>query len=379
MHNLAIIGASYLQLPIIEKAKAMGYTTHVFAWSAGDVGESAADYFYPISIVEKELILEKCREIGISGICSIASDLAMVTVNYVAEHMGLIGNSLDCTYITTNKHAMREAFLKNGDPTPKSILVESMEDLAGTDLDFPVIVKPIDRSGSRGITKVEKAEDLENAICRAKQQGFLKCALVEEFAAGIEYSVECLSWKGNHTFLAMTRKYTTGAPNFIETGHLQPAPIETDLLERVKGTVFHALDSLKIAYGASHSELKIDADGNIKLIEIGARMGGDLIGSHLVELSTGIDFVKAVIQIAVGEAPNVERRWNRKAGIRFVFSQQDIMVLKKLKESHPQMLLEEDVSYSCNEKVEDSSMRFGYFLFMSDHGEEILAYLPSEI
>ena len=87
--DLAIIGASYLQLPLIEKAKEMGYTTHVFAWAAGDVGETAADYFYPISIVEKEEILQKCRQIGICGICSIASDLAMVTVNYVSEMMGL--------------------------------------------------------------------------------------------------------------------------------------------------------------------------------------------------------------------------------------------------------------------------------------------------
>ena len=68
--HLAIICASYLQLPLIEKAKDMGYTTHVFAWAAGDVGEEAADFFYPVSIVEKEEILDKCRQIGICGICS---------------------------------------------------------------------------------------------------------------------------------------------------------------------------------------------------------------------------------------------------------------------------------------------------------------------
>ena len=83
--NITIIGASYLQLPLIEKAKAMGYTTHVFAWAADDVGEREADFFYPISITEMEQIAEKCREIEIVGICSIASDLACVTVNYVAD------------------------------------------------------------------------------------------------------------------------------------------------------------------------------------------------------------------------------------------------------------------------------------------------------
>ena len=156
--NLAIIGASYLQLPLILKAKEMGYTAHVFAWAAGDVGEAAADHFYPISIVEKEEILAKCRELDICGICSIASDLAMVTVNYVAEKMGLNGNSIKATQKSTNKHAMRLAFEQNGDPSPKSIQVDAQTDLSSLRLAYPVIVKPTDRSGSRGIYKIEKAE-----------------------------------------------------------------------------------------------------------------------------------------------------------------------------------------------------------------------------
>ena len=116
MKKLAIIGASYLQNPLIEKAKSMGVETHVFAWECGDIGEKTADYFYPISIVEKEQILEKCKQIGIDGICTIASDLATIAVNYVANAMGLIGNSLECVELSTNKHMMRMAFEKNMDP-----------------------------------------------------------------------------------------------------------------------------------------------------------------------------------------------------------------------------------------------------------------------
>ena len=122
--NLAIIGASYLQLPLIEKAKQMGFTTHVFAWAANDVGEAVADHFYPISITEVDEITEKCREIGICGICSIATDLGNYAVNYVANKLGLPGNSMECTKMSTNKHLMREAFAANGDPSPKSILVD---------------------------------------------------------------------------------------------------------------------------------------------------------------------------------------------------------------------------------------------------------------
>ena len=223
--KLAIIGASYLQEPLIQKAKSRGIETHVFAWKVGDVGEKSADYFYPISITEKEKILKKCEEIRIDGICTIASDLAVTTVGYVAEHMGLIGNSTDSITKSTNKHIMRKCFEDNGDPSPKSIQITSIKDLEGIKLTYPIIVKPVDRSGSRGITELDSAQGLEEAIERAKEQGFEKCALVEEFVTGQEYSVEYISWKGKHHFLALTKKYTTGAPMFIETGHLEPAPV----------------------------------------------------------------------------------------------------------------------------------------------------------
>lgn len=376
MKKLAIIGASYLQMPLIEKAKSMGIETHVFAWAADDVGERAADHFYPISIVEKEQILEKCREIGIDGICSISSDLAMVTVNYVARQMDLIGNSAACTLRSTNKHQMRLAFEQNGDPSPKSLLVESVDDLRDVELRYPVIVKPTDRSGSRGITKLSDPAELEKAIVHAEEQGFEKKALVEEFAAGQEYSVEYISWQGEHHFLALTHKYTTGAPHFIETGHLQPAPVSEELLTRVKRVVSHALDSLGIRYGASHSELKIDEDGRIILIEIGGRMGGDFIGSDLVELSTGVDFVKAVIETALGTEPTLSFESSCAAAVRFVFSQGDIEVLNNIKREHPELLVREDVNTTFDHAVTDSSARFGYYLLQSPDAELLRRYMP---
>lgn len=378
MKKIAIIGASYLQEPLIQKAKQKGLETHVFAWAAGDVGEKSADYFYPISIVDKDDILKKCQEIGIDGICSIASDLGIITVNYVADKMGLIGNSMSCVEVSTNKHLMRQCFEKNGDPSPKSIQVKSIKDLEGIDLEYPVIVKPVDRSGSRGITKLESAEGLAEAIDRAIEQGFEKCALVEEFAEGQEYSVEYISWKGKHQFLALTKKYTTGAPDFIETGHLEPAPVDDETLRRVQNVVSHALTSLGIQYGASHSELKISDSGVIRLIEIGGRMGGDQIGADLVVLSTGYDFVSAVLDVALGIEPSYEKTRNSCAGIRFVFSQEDVATLEKLKREHPEILVEEDIHEITDDKVTDSGSRFGYYLFTSEDIEVLRRYLPSE-
>ena len=376
MKKLAIIGASYLQAPLIQKAKSKGIETHVFAWKANDVGEFLADYFYPISIVEKEEILTKCREIGIDGICSIASDLAAITVNYVADEMGLIGNSPECVEVSTNKHKMRQCFEMHGDPSPRSIQVSCVEDLTNISLEFPVIVKPVDRSGSRGITKVEDRSVLERAIKEAITQGFDKHALVEEFVTGQEYSVEYVSWEGKHTFLALTKKITTGAPDFIEKGHIEPAKVNNETLCQIQSIVSHALDSLGIRYGASHSEIKISDDGRISIIEIGGRMGGDHIGAHLVSLSTGYDFLDAVIEIALGEKPSAEKQDGSNAAIRFVFNDDDLKVLERMKAEHPEILVEEDIKPITGQKVTDSGSRFGYFLFASEKRELVEKYLP---
>lgn len=375
--KLAIIGASYLQEPLIQKAKSMGIETHVFAWKADDVGEKSADFFYPISIVEKDEILNKCKEIGIDGICSIASDLAAITVNYVANAMGLIGNSLECTYVSTNKHAMRKCFEANNIPSPRSILVREAEDMEGIDIRYPVIVKPLDRSGSRGITKVEREEDLPAAIEAAKHQGFEKAALVEEFVRGREYSVECISWRGEHTFLALTYKYTTNAPHFIEVAHLEPAVLDDVMLKQVKEIIFRALDSLHITNGASHSEVKISDDGEVKVIEIGGRMGGDWIGSHLVEMAMGIDFLKAVIQVALGEKPDISEKHSvRAAAIRYLFTKEDEKDLARLKAEHGEYIVCQGTLNNTGEAVTDSSTRLGYYLMEADCVEKLTAYLP---
>ena len=365
MKNLAIIGASYLQLPLIRKAKEMGYTTHVFAWASDDVGEKEADVFYPISIVEKEKICEECRKIGIDGICSIASDLASITVNYVANQLGLNSNSMESTQKSTNKYYMRKTFYECGDPSPKSYLVDENTDFEGISINFPAIVKPIDRSGSRGIYKVNSKEEIRNAVINAINEGFEKKALVEEFVEGQEYSVEFISYKGVHQFLALTLKYTTGAPHFIETGHMEPAPIESELLEKVKKVVEHALNSLEIENGASHSEIKIDSDGTIKIIEIGARMGGDCIGSHLVKYSTGIDFVKAVIDVACDKEPDLSQKYfPQPVKVVFILTEEDRQEFLRLKSKEPDKILEivDDEHADLIGHTTDSSNRAGCYL-----------------
>ena len=184
--KLVIIGANDFQNQLILKAKEKGFETYAFAWRDGAVGEKTADHFYPISIVEKEQILEECRKIKPDGIISIASDLAMITVNYIAEQLGLVGNGMECTLLTTNKYYMRKAFAKNGDPSPKNYCSDELTEELLQGMQFPLIVKPVDRSGSRGITKIHHEDELKEAIRVATEVSFDKKAMIEEFVEGTE-------------------------------------------------------------------------------------------------------------------------------------------------------------------------------------------------
>lgn len=366
--KIVIIGANDFQNQLILKAKEKGFETHVFAWKEGAVGEKTADYFYPISIIEKDLILQECKKIQPVGIISIASDLAAITVNYVAEKLGLIGNGIESSMLATNKYLMRKAFKQHGDPSPKYYCSDELTDAIVQTLEFPLIVKPVDRSGSRGITKVFCESELNEAIRVAEKISFDKKAMIEEFVEGEEYSVEYISYEGKHTFLALTKKYTTGVPHFIETGHMQPADVSDELLVDVKHVVEHALDTLKIRNGASHSEIKIADNGQIMIIEIGGRMGGDCIGSDLVRISTGYDFVNMVIDVASGKEPVFEKVCTpAKARIDFIFGPEDMQTLEQLQNECPETIYRvSEIEVFDGHKVVDSGSRYGYFITRSN-------------
>lgn len=365
--KLVIIGANDFQNQLILKANSMGFETHVFAWEEGAVGKVNASYFYPVSITEKEKILSICRGIEPVGVVSIASDLAVITVNYVADELGLPCNGNSMVLKCTNKYEMRKAFAQHGIPVPRFVKT-------GADLDekllmgfsYPLIVKPTDRSGSRGIYKVPDFARLQQAVDASIENSFEKKVIIEEFIDGEEYSCECISYEGEHHFLAFTKKFTTGAPHYIETGHIEPAGIPKKYQDKICNLIFSALDALGIKYGASHSEFKIDRDGNIGIIEIGARMGGDCIGSDLVYLSTGYDFLKMTIEAACGEKPELIKSGpNRTAQIKFIFNDDDIRELKTLKEESPDSIYRISEITAGGTPVTDSSTRLGYYITVS--------------
>lgn len=321
MKKIIIIGANNFQLPLVVKAKEMGLETHVFAWEDGAIGKEVADFFYPISIVDKEKILAEAKMIKPNAVLSIGSDLATITVNYLCNQLGLIGNSLECTGLTTHKYRMRQQLKKYDLPCPLFTHSKDAAQIAELGLRFPLIVKPVDRSGSRGVTRVDNLDELSNAIERASHESFSGEVITEEFIEGKEYSIEMISWKGEHFYLQTTEKETTGPPFFVEKSQHQPALLSTEILEKVKKIIDKSLTALGVESGASHSEVIITQEGQIYITEIGARMGGDYIGSDLVQLSTGFDFVKAVIKVSLGtfDPESIDLSGNHFSGTYFMF------------------------------------------------------------
>lgn len=172
--RIAIIGANEAIDILIRRAKDKGYETHVFAWECGDPGEKSADHFYPVSVDNKEKILEICKGLNIVGVASITSDFTVNTVNYVARNLGLVCNSEKTDAVARNKYLMRCAFKEAGLYTPwftkvdKNMNLQFMEEH-----DYPVIVKPTDRWSSKGVTRVDKYEELKDAVDYATSENVI--------------------------------------------------------------------------------------------------------------------------------------------------------------------------------------------------------------
>ncbi len=364
--KLAIIGASYLQLPLVLKAKEMGINTICFAWETGAVCKNYSDEYYPVSIIEKENILEICKSKNIDGITSIASDLAVSAVNYIANELKLIGNPIESIDLCLNKYLMRNAFRIKSLTIPDYSIVKNLNEIKNIKVPrFPVIVKPVDRSGSIGITLVKDATALKKAIVYAMDQSFIKHVIVEEYINGREISIESISWKGKHYILAYTDKITSGYPHFVELEHHQPSQlVKENNTEFIDEVVKNGLDSLNIKNGASHTELIITNKKEVFITEIGARMGGDFIGSKLVELSTGYDFLEGIINIAFGTFSKPEKIFDKFSGIYF-FSDKTPKVKDFITLGHKDI-----VSYEINEPLQkeltQSSDRSGYFIYQSN-------------
>ena len=201
---------------------------------------------------------------------------------------------------------------------------DSMDNIAD-EIRYPLIVKPTDNSGSRGVVLVHNIEELYDAILYSSTESREGNIILEEYMEGPEVSVEVIVLDGVPHILQITDKLTTGAPHFVEMGHSQPSRLSEINQEEIRILAAKACKSVNLENGPAHAEIIITDEGP-KMVEIGVRMGGDNITTHLVPLSTGIDMTKAMIQIACGEKPDIHKKINKASAIRFLQAPQGRIV-----------------------------------------------------
>ena len=319
MRRLLIIGASALQVPAIVKAKEMGLYVAVADYDPSAIGIQYADEYYDASTIDPEAIYRAAKAFRADGIMTLATDMPMRSLAYACDRLGLPGLSWDSALKATDKGEMIHAFRSNGVSCPEYFVISSQHDFANARNDFvyPLIIKPTDNSGSRGVVLVECPDDLEKAYAYSSGNGRSGAVIVEEYMVGPEVSVEIIGLEGVPHVLQVTDKLTTGAPHFVEMGHSQPSSLDADVLEAVRNLASKAALAVGIQNGPAHAEVIVTADGP-KMVEIGARLGGDCITTHLVPLSTGVDMVEMTIRIALGEKPIIPDAKMTGSAIRYL-------------------------------------------------------------
>ena len=322
MKKIMILGASILQLPAIRKAKEMGLDVIVVDMNPDAVGfKEEGITRLQISTIDTPKIVEAAREYRIDGIMTLASDMPMQTVAAVCKDLNLLGITPRTALNATNKAEMRICLKKNGVPVPEFYIVCEWGEFYDASKNFveKFVVKPADNSGNRGIKLVTdfSIENLKEAYTYSKQYSRDGRILLEEYMEGDEFSVESISVHGVCNIIQITDKITSGKPYFVEMGHTQPSRYDTAKLRDIASVAKMGVEVLGINHGPSHTEIKYTAGGP-KVVEIGARLGGDFITTHLVPLSTGVDMVTANIKCAIGEDPDIEKKHAKCSAVRFL-------------------------------------------------------------
>lgn len=316
MKRLLIIGASILQVPAIRKAKAMGLYVAVVDYNTNAVGIPLADEYYNVSTIDEEGVYKAAKMFKADGIMTLATDMPMRSLAYACEKLGLVGLAYDSAVKATDKGEMIKTFEKFKVEHPQYQIIPNGTELTLGTFTFPLITKPTDNSGSRGVILVNNEDELMMAMRYSSENSRRGDVIMEEYMLGPEVSVEVMVSHGMPHVLQITDKLTTGAPHFVEMGHSQPSRLPEGAQSAICNLASRAALSVGIQNGPAHVEIILTKNGP-KVVELGARMGGDCITTHLVPLSTGIDMLSNTIKIALGEEPDLEQKLWKGSAIRY--------------------------------------------------------------
>lgn len=305
MKRVLILGGSEKLLPIIKYASNSGYYIIVCDYLPDNPGRYYANEYYNISTTDMESILELAKKIGIDGIVSYSSDLIALTAAYVGNKLNLPSNPYDAVLTLARKDLFRKFLRENDFNCPKADSFNCLDDAKKAIIDYklPLMVKPVDFAGSAGVVKIKELSQFEDAFVNALRLSKEKRVIIEEY---IQMSHECMIagdafiLDGKVAFMGLLNSHR-GAEHhpFIPTGTSYPIFLNDDQVEEVTNTIQRVVDLLKIQLGGLNLELMYDDKGNLYIIEIAPRNGGNMI-PELLNIATGVDLIGALVSASVG-------------------------------------------------------------------------------
>jgi biotin carboxylase len=320
MHEtILILAAGPLQVPAIRAARLMGLRTVAVDANANAAGMVLADRVYTADILDANAVGEIASRENVRGILTLCTDAPVRTVAAVGTRLGLPVLTQEAAECATDKRRMRQAFAAHNAPSARFVQVTSLGDalLAAAQIDYPVALKIARSSGSRGVYRVTDEPELHKFWASAREYQPDGDLLVEEWLDGPEISVEGVCCRGAIFVVQVTDKSVFPGPFPVESGHTQPSQFLPLHRAEIEEAVTAGVRALGLDQCGFHAELKMTLKGP-RIIEIGARLGGDRIATHLTPLSTGVDLVRAVIDIALGRRPDLQVQFDRGSAVRYL-------------------------------------------------------------
>lgn len=306
MKKILLLGGSRYLLPVIAAAKELGIYTITCDYLPNNIAHKYSDEYCNISIVDKESVLEKARELKVDGIMSFACDPGVVTAAYVAEKLGLPhSGSYESVSILQNKGKFRQFLKDNGFNVPVAkgyrTIEEAIEDV--NIFNWPVIVKPTDSAGSKGVTRVDSPNDLEESIKYALSFSIGKEFIIEDFIEKKGYSsdTDSFSVDGELKFVSFSsQRFDENAKNpYTPAAYSWPSSISKENQDTLRSEIQRLLTLLKMKTSIYNIETREDVNGKPYIMELSPRGGGNRLAECL-RYATGVDLIKNAVRAAVG-------------------------------------------------------------------------------
>ena len=303
MKKLMIMGAGIYQVPLIKTAREMGIYTIAVSIPGKYPGFAYADEVLHINTVDAEAVLKAAKERQIDGICTAGTDVAVMTIGRVNDALGLSGISYNAAKIACDKVLMKQCYEEHGVRTARYRKVyfnENVEDkIAG--LQYPLIIKIVDSSGSRGITRVDRPDQIQAAITNAQAYTRKDYYIVEEFIIGREFGAQAFVMDGKVQFILPHGDYIFMGSTGVPAGHFAPY----ELSEESQQDCYETCEKAILAMGLDNCAVNCDfimRDGKTYVLEIGGRSGATCL-AELVSIYYGYDYYRKIIEVALGEKP----------------------------------------------------------------------------